>query len=399
MRQIAQKIALSRFLSNEATPGLLLMAAAMLALIASNSALAPFHDFVLNIPIAIQVGALEIAKPLFLWVNDGLMAIFFFLVGLEIKREVLEGRLSSLDRAALPLVAALGGIAVPALVFAGLNWESPETLKGWAIPAATDIAFALGILALAGSRVPVSLKVLLLAVAIIDDLAAIVIIAVFYTDGVSVTALSIAGLGLVALTALNRAEVNRIAPYALVGLIMWVAVLKSGVHATLAGVLVALMVPMTSSGEKKSLLKSVEHGLHPWVAFVVLPIFAFVNAGVSLADVSLAALAEPLPLGVALGLVMGKQLGVFAFTWTAVKAGLCRLPDGVTWMQFYGIACLTGVGFTMSLFIGTLAFDSADQLNDVRLGVLLGSTVSAILGLTMLKLSLRSSEKAIPSLA
>ncbi|MEM8688830.1 MAG: Na+/H+ antiporter NhaA [Pseudomonadota bacterium] len=385
---------IARLYANEATPGLLLMLAAVMALIANNSSFAPYYSGFLDIPIAIQLGALEIAKPLLLWVNDGLMAIFFFLVGLEIKREVVEGRLSSFDRAAFPLIAAVGGIAVPALVFVGLNAGSPATLNGWAIPAATDIAFALGILALLGKAVPVSLKVFLLAVAIIDDLAAIIIIALFYTEGVSLFALGISGAGLAILIMFNRAGVLKMAPYVIIGLIMWAAVLKSGVHATLAGVLIALTIPLRVPDGQTSPLKSAEHGLHPWVALLVLPLFAFANAGVSLQGLSPAALLAPLPLGIALGLFVGKQVGVFSFAWIGVKTGLCRLPDGVNWQQVYGIACLTGVGFTMSLFIGTLAFDSAAQLNEVRMGVLLGSFMSAITGIVALKMSLRQREPA-----
>ena len=391
--------AMARFFANEAAPGLLLMLAAVLALLANNSILAPFYSAFLDVPIAVQIGALEIAKPLLLWVNDGLMAVFFFVVGLEIKREIVEGRLSSLDRAALPLVAAFGGIAVPALVFVGINLDSPLTLNGWAIPAATDIAFALGILALLGKGVPVSLKVFLLAVAIIDDLAAIVIIAAFYTADVSLASLAIGGVGMAVLITLNRMGVLRLAPYVLIGIVMWVAVLKSGVHATLAGVLIALTIPLRVPEGVKSPLKAAEHGLHPWVAFMVLPVFAFVNAGVSLDGLSFAALLAPLPLGIAAGLFIGKQVGVLTFSWLAVKTGIARLPDGAGWLQIYGIACLTGVGFTMSLFIGTLAFDSAQQLNEVRLGVLLGSTLSAILGVVVLKWSLQDRTQSAGAMA
>ena len=390
---------MARFFANEATPGLLLMLAAAMALVANNTLFAPYYSAFLSVPIAVQVGALEIAKPLLLWVNDGLMAVFFFVVGLEIKREIVEGRLSSLDRAALPLIAALGGIAIPAMVFVGINLDSPMTMNGWAIPAATDIAFALGILALLGKGVPVSLKVFLLAVAIIDDLAAIVIIAAFYTEGVSLSALAIGGIGLAALMGLNRMGVLRLAPYILIGIVMWVAVLKSGVHATLAGVLIALTVPLKAPEGMSSPLKQAEHGLHPWVAFMVLPVFAFVNAGVSLEGISFAALLAPLPLGIAAGLFVGKQIGVFVFSWVAVKTGLCRLPEGANWLQIYGIACLTGVGFTMSLFIGTLAFDQAQQLNEVRLGVLLGSTISAIAGVIVLKLSLQERSQTSGAMA
>ncbi len=393
MKYDSQKSPVIQLFASEATPGVLLMLAALAALVISNSFIAPVYASFLDLPITVQIGAFSIAKPMLLWVNDGLMAVFFFLVGLEIKREILEGHLSSLDRAALPLIAAFGGIAVPALVYVAINLESPGTIKGWAIPAATDIAFALGILALVGRGVPVTLKIFLLAVAIIDDLAAIVIIAAFYTDGVSLAALSVAAGGWLALLVLNRAGFKRITPYVLVGVVMWAAVLKSGVHATLAGVLVALMVPIRAR-DGTSPLKVTEHDLHPWVAFLVIPLFAFANAGVSLEGISLASLAEPLPLGIALGLFVGKQAGVMAFSWLGVRTGLCRLPDATSWLQVYGIACLTGVGFTMSLFIGTLAFDAAEQLDQVRLGVLLGSALSAVIGFSVLKHSLRQSPMA-----
>ncbi len=393
MKYDSRKSPVIQLFASEATPGVLLMLAALAALVISNSLLAPAYASLLDLPIKVQLGTFSIAKPLFLWVNDGLMAVFFFLVGLEIKREILEGHLSSMDRAALPLIAACGGIVIPALVFVGINLNSPGTVHGWAIPAATDIAFALGILALMGRGVPVTLKIFLLAVAIIDDLAAIVIIAAFYTDGVSLAALSVAAIGWLGLLVLNRAGVMRITPYVLVGIVMWAAVLKSGVHATLAGVLVALTVPIRAR-DGTSPLKVAEHDLHPWVAFLVLPLFAFANAGVALEGISPSALAAPLPLGIALGLFIGKQAGVLVFSWLGVKAGLCRLPDGVTWLQVYGIACLTGVGFTMSLFIGTLAFDTAGQLDEVRLGVLLGSGLSALLGFAVLKHALRQKPEA-----
>lgn len=378
------------FLHKETSAGFVLMFTALLALIASNSLLSGAYNGFLQAPVVVQIGALEIAKPLFLWINDGLMAIFFFLVGLEIKREVLEGELSSFDKAALPIFAALGGIAIPALVFVGINWTNPDTLNGWAIPAATDIAFALAILALLGSRVPISLKVLLLAVAIIDDLAAIVIIALFYTQDLSIAALGLAGIGTMGLYALNRLGVMRITPYALIGVFIWVCVLKSGVHATLAGVVTALALPLRStSAEVKSPLLRAEHGLHVWVAFLILPLFAFANAGVDLSGIKLADVLSPLPLGIACGLFFGKQIGVFLFSLGAVRLGLAKLPTGANWMQLYGIACLTGVGFTMSLFIGTLAFQDADTLNAVRLGVLMGSVASGVVGYTALRIACR----------
>ncbi|MBU1289013.1 MAG: Na+/H+ antiporter NhaA [Alphaproteobacteria bacterium] len=383
------------FLRLESAAGLILMAAALFAIAANNTILSHWYGALLSTPVVVQLGALEIAKPLLLWINDGLMAVFFFLVGLEIKREVLEGELSSFDKAVLPMLAAIGGMAGPAFIYVALNWADPDTLRGWAIPAATDIAFALGILALLGTRVPVALKIFLLAIAIIDDLGAILIIALFYTDQLSLNALGLAGAGFAALILMNRLGVKRIAPFVLVGVFMWVCVLKSGVHATLAGVLTALAIPLAARAETgQSPLHKLEHGLHPWVAFLILPVFAFANAGVDLRGVSLEALAGPVPLGIALGLFVGKQLGVFGLTYGAVRLGLARLPSGVSWLQIYGVACLTGVGFTMSLFIGGLAFDSAAQLDQVRLGVLMGSVASGILGYAMLRLACRAEGKS-----
>lgn len=377
------------FLRLESASGIILMLAAVLALIASNTILSPYYDALLSTPMQVRVGPLEIAKPLLLWINDGLMAIFFFLVGLEIKREVVLGELSDFDKAALPLFAAAGGMAAPALIYVGINLDSPETINGWAIPAATDIAFALGILTLAGSRVPVSLKVFLLAVAIIDDLGAIVIIALFYTADLSLQALAISFAGLLALISLNRAGVVRIAPYVLVGAFVWVCVLKSGVHATLAGVVTALAIPLRGSGaDAPSPLQQTEHKLHPWVAFMVLPVFAFANAGVSFEGITPAGLLEPIPLGIALGLLIGKPLGILALSYLAVRTGLARLPQDVDWLQLAGVGCLAGVGFTMSLFIGGLAFETSEQLNAVRLGVLAGSLLSGTLGFLILRMQL-----------
>lgn len=375
------------FLKLEASAGLVLMGVALLAMLAANSALAPAYGAFLDTNLRVGIGEFEISKPALLWINDGLMAIFFFLIGLEIKREVLEGELSSLDKAALPVLAAIGGMAVPGLVFATLNWSSPETLVGWAVPTATDIAFALGILAVVGSRVPVALKVFLLAIAIIDDLGAIVIIAVFYTSDLSTNALTLSMLGFALAVALNRMGVQRMAPYLIIGVFMWVFVLKSGVHATLAGVLIALTIPLKESDGDKSLLHRVEHEMHPWVAFLILPVFAFANAGVSLAGLSLADLAQPLTLGIAVGLFLGKQVGVMLATWIGVRSGLARLPDGVSWRHVYGVACLTGVGFTMSLFIGTLAFTDGETMNAMRLGVMSGSILSGMLGYSVLRVA------------
>lgn len=385
------------FLKLEASAGLILMGVALLAMLAANSGFAPFYDNFLGTNIRIGVGSFEISKAALLWINDGLMAIFFFLVGLEIKREILTGELSSFDKAILPVLAAIGGMVVPAMVFVALNWGAPENLNGWAIPTATDIAFALGILALLGTRAPVALKVFLLAVAIIDDLGAVVIIAVFYTSELSTNALTLSMLGFALAVALNRMGVQRGLPYIIIGVFMWVFVLKSGVHATLAGVLIALAIPLKKKDGDKALLYHMEHALHPWVAYMILPIFAFANAGVSITGVSFADLAQPLPLGIAVGLFLGKQVGVFAATWIAVKAGLARLPEGVDWRHVYGVACLTGVGFTMSLFIGSLAFGANETMNAVRLGVISGSILSGVLGYAILRAVSTTSAAPVPN--
>ena len=373
------------FMRLETSGGIILMIAAVFAMIIANTPLATAYDAILGTYIKVGIGSFEIAKPAILWINDGLMAIFFFLVGLEIKREVLVGELSSFDKAILPIMAAIGGMAVPGLIFAIINWGTPENLNGWAIPTATDIAFALGILALIGSRAPVALKIFLLAIAIIDDLGAIVIIAVFYTSELSTNALTISMLGFAAAVALNSMGVQRTAPYLLVGIVMWVFVLKSGVHATLAGVLIALTIPLKPKDGDDALLYKMEHGLHPWVAFLILPVFAFANAGVNFTGIGIDDLLQPLTLGIAVGLFLGKQIGVFLATWIGVKSGIARLPENVTWRHVYGVACLTGVGFTMSLFIGSLAFGGADEMNAVRLGVVLGSVLSGLFGYVLLK--------------
>lgn len=373
------------FMRLETSGGIILMIAAVFAMIIANTPLATAYDAILGTYIKVGIGSFEISKPAILWINDGLMAIFFFLVGLEIKREVLVGELSSFDKAILPIMAAIGGMAVPGLIFAIINWGMPENLNGWAIPTATDIAFALGILALIGSRAPVALKIFLLAIAIIDDLGAIVIIAVFYTSELSTNALTISMLCFAAAAALNRMGVQRTAPYLLVGIVMWVFVLKSGVHATLAGVLIALTIPLKPKDGDDALLYKMEHGLHPWVAFLILPVFAFANAGVNFTGIGIDDLLQPLTLGIAVGLFLGKQIGVFFATWIGVKSGIARLPENVTWRHVYGVACLTGVGFTMSLFIGSLAFGAADEMNAVRLGVVLGSVLSGLFGYVLLE--------------
>ncbi|MEP0941449.1 MAG: Na+/H+ antiporter NhaA [Rhizobiaceae bacterium] len=382
------------FLKLEASGGIVLIFAMLVALALANSGLAPFYDSFLATNLRVGAGSFEISKPALLWINDGLMAIFFFLVGLEIKREVLSGELSSIDKTLLPLLAAIGGMAVPALVFCWINWGNAESLSGWAIPAATDIAFALGVLALFGKRVPVALKVFLLAVAIIDDLGAIIIIAMFYTSDLSINALTLSMMGFVLAVVLNRLGVRALAPYLLIGIFMWACVLKSGVHATLAGVLIALAIPSKSPDDEKPLLHKLEHSLHPWAAFLILPVFAFANAGVRLEGVQFSDLLAPLPLGIAAGLFIGKQIGVFGATWLAVKSGVTRLPQGVNWMQIYGVACLTGIGFTMSLFIGSLAFSSDEMMNAVRIGVLLGSGLSAVTGFVVLHLATRGQPNA-----
>ncbi|MBC6403905.1 MAG: Na+/H+ antiporter NhaA [Hyphomonadaceae bacterium] len=384
MSRIVTKI--QDFLRLETSAGFVLMFVALLAMFANNSIFSGFYTSFLTTPVEIQFGEFEIAKPLLLWINDGLMAIFFFLVGLEIKKEVMEGELSGFDKAALPIFAAVGGIAVPALIFAGFNYSEPDTINGWAIPAATDIAFALGVLALVGSRVPVSLKILLLAVAIIDDLAAIIIIALFYTENLSINALMLAAVGGAGLILLNRMKVMRRTPYTLIGVFIWACVLKSGVHATLAGVITALAIPLVHTDpEKSSPLHKTEHDLHIWVAYMILPLFAFANAGVSLSGISPEDVLAPLPLGIILGLFLGKQIGVFGMCWIAVKTGAARLPEGTNWRHIYGVACLTGIGFTMSLFIGTLAFEDDALLNSVRLSVLMGSLASGFMGYTVLR--------------
>ncbi|WP_209347122.1 Na+/H+ antiporter NhaA [Pontixanthobacter sp. CEM42] len=372
------------FLKAESAGGIVLMVAAFLALVVANSSLSDWYLSTLATPVVFTVGGTGIEKSALLWINDGLMALFFFLVGLEVKREVLTGQLSSWKQASLPLFAAIGGMAIPALVFLGINWNEPENLAGWAIPAATDIAFALGILALLGSRVPVALKALLLAIAVIDDIGAIAIIALFYTPGVQTDMLLSAAVVFVALLLIGRARIGSRIPYVILGVILWYFVLKSGVHATLAGVALAMTIPLTDrNGEK--VLEHMEHGLHPWVAFLVVPIFAFANAGVGLLDIEMSALLAPLPLGIALGLIVGKQVGIVGFAWIAEKTGIASLPEGISWMQIWGLSLIAGIGFTMSLFIGNLAFASPEQIAAVKLGVLSGSLVAALGGVFILR--------------
>jgi NhaA family Na+:H+ antiporter len=382
---------LQDFLRLEAAGGLVLMGTAALSLLVANSPLAAGYDALVSLPLQISVGTAGIAKPLLLWINDGLMAVFFLLVGLELKREVLEGQLSSLRDAALPMFAAAGGMAAPAAIYAWLNWGDAAALKGWAIPAATDIAFALGVLMLLGSRVPAALKAFLLAVAIFDDVGAVIVIAAFYTAELSVTALSIAGGLLLLLWALNRAGVTHRAAYLLVGMPLWFALLKSGVHATLGGFLLALFVPLRAPGGAPSPLHDFERALHPWVAFGVLPLFAFANAGVPLADLTAAQLLHPVSLGIAAGLVVGKPAGILTLCWAAVRLRLATLPAGVNWGQLAGSSLLCGVGFTMSLFIASLAFEQSGgaYLGLERIGILSGSLVAGTAGFLLLRRMLR----------
>lgn len=380
--------ALKRFLQSGSASGVLLLIATALALICANSGLKSWYDALLDTPVEVRVGALQIAKPLLLWINDGLMAVFFFLVGLELKREMLVGSLSSIRRVALPAMGAIGGMLVPALIYVAINRQDPAALNGWAIPAATDIAFALGILALLGNRVPPALRAFLATLAVVDDIGAIIIIAIFYTDHLSALSMAVAGAMILVLFALNRLKVAAVAPYLLVGLVMWVAVLKSGVHATLAGVVLALFIPYRVKGESgQPLSEEMEHSIARTVALGIMPLFAFANAGVSLAGVHWHDLMGGIPLGIAAGLFLGKQLGVFLFAGATILLGAATLPEGATWRHLYGISLICGIGFTMSLFISSLAFDPAASgyASTDRLGILMGSLLSAVLGLLWLR--------------
>lgn len=380
---------LDEFIKRESASGILLILATFLALLFSNSFMSPVYEYFLHIPVEIRIGPLELDKSLSHWVSDGLMAIFFLLIGLEVKREILEGHLSSIRQIALPGFAAVGGMVVPAVIYYFFNKDNPAAIDGWAIPTATDIAFALGILSLLGNRVPVSLKVFLMALAIIDDLGAIIIIAVFYTADLSTLSITVAAAALLVLICLNLLGVSKKSAYFIVGAVLWVSVLKSGVHATLAGVALAFTIPITGKDENNRIfspLKEIEHGLHFWVAFLILPLFAFVNAGVNVTDISLDQMSGAVPVGIMLGLFLGKQLGVFGFSWLAIKLKLATLPDESNWMQLYGVSILTGIGFTMSLFIVSLAFEdpSLFQYTD-KLAILLGSFASGIVGYLILK--------------
>jgi len=384
---------ISGFFKLESAGGILLMFAAALAILLANTPLQSYYKLLLETPVEIRVGALEIAKPLLLWINDGLMAVFFFLVGLELKRELIEGELSDKRNIILPGVGAIGGMALPALIYAYFNAGDSIAMKGWAIPAATDIAFALGILSLLGSRVPAGIKVFLTSVAIFDDIGAILIIAIFYTANISLPALLLAVCCILVLVFLNKRGIESKSMYLLVGIVMWVALLKSGVHATLAGVIAAMFIPIKSKATPDySPLKSMEHDLHAVVAFFVLPVFAFANAGISFINISSEQFFHTVPVGIAFGLFAGKQAGVFGLCWLFIKLKFANLPSGMSWMSLYGTAVLCGVGFTMSLFIGSLAFEETgiNLLFDERLGIILGSLVSGAVGYVVLRASLRS---------
>ncbi len=378
------------FMRRDSAGGIILIFAAAIAMVLENSPLSWLYDSLLNTPVEIRVGALHLDKPLLLWINDGLMAVFFMLIGLEVKREFLEGELSRLDQILLPGLGAVGGMVVPAAIYFYLNQGDALALNGWAIPTATDIAFALGILSLAGNRVPVSLRVFLMALAIFDDLGAVIIIALFYTDDLSMLSMIIAGVVLTLLFIMNRMNVTRLSVYVVLGLILWVAVLKSGVHATLAGVALGLMIPIRDEKQPdRSPLREVEHGLHQWVAFLIVPVFAFANAGVSLSGLTFDSLLEPVPLGIVAGLFVGKQLGIMLFCGVAILLGFAQLPRRASWIGFYATSVLCGIGFTMSLFIASLAFEQSGagaQVSGDRLGILLGSGLSTLVGFSLLML-------------
>lgn len=388
-----QESFLTSFLKLESAGGIVLILAAMLAIALANSPLENYYELILDTPVAVRVGALEIAKPLLLWINDGLMVVFFFMVGLELKRELIEGELSNRKNVILPGIGAIGGMAVPALIYTYFNSHDATAMQGWAVPTATDIAFALGVLSLLGSRVPVSIKVFLTSLAIFDDIGAIIIIAIFYTAKVSLLSLVIVAICIPILALINRRNPDSTSLYIIIGVVMWVAMLKSGVHATLTGIILAMFIPMKSkTNVHYSPLKSMERDLHSVVAFFVLPVFAFANAGIDLGGMSADKVLHGVPLGIALGLFIGKQIGVFGFCWLAIKMKLTDLPNGITWGSLYGVAALCGIGFTMSLFIGSLAFEetNVNRVFNDRLGIILGSLASGLLGYLALRMSLKS---------
>lgn len=385
------QILVKKYIKKESTSGILLIFATIAALLINNSFLSEYYTSILETQITFKVGhILDIDKPLILWINDGLMAIFFLLIGLEIKREVIAGHLSTPSKIALPAIGALGGMIVPALIYFFFNYGDDFALQGWAIPTATDIAFALGILSLLGKKIPTSLKIFLMALAIFDDLGAILIIAFFYTSELSFHAISLAGICILLLFMLNRFKVTRMGFYWIIGALLWIFVLKSGVHATLAGIIVAFCIPLHAiDNERRKLIspiRSLQHHIHYWVAFYILPIFAFVNAGVDLSEVSIEKISNGTSLGIIFGLFIGKQLGVFLFSFLAIKYNIAKFPRCTTWAQLYGVSVLTGIGFTMSLFIDSLAFENSDVFSHTdKLGILIGSFISGILGYLILR--------------
>ena len=384
-----QQSFIATFLKLESASGILLIAATILAIIFANTFLNSYYNLLLSTPVSVNVGELVVAKPLLLWINDGLMAVFFFLVGLELKREVLEGSLSERQNLMLPLIGAVGGMAAPALIYVYFNHDDPVAIQGWAIASATDIAFALGILSLLGSRVPLSCKVFLTSLAIFDDVGAILIIALFYTSKISTFPLVVVAVCLIALWIVNKRNIASRSPYLLIGLIMWVAMLKSGVHATLVGILLAMFIPLRIKNDDSgnSPLKSLEHDLHSVVAFFILPVFAFANAGIDFSEMTLESLTHGVPVGIALGLFLGNQIGIFSLCWLAIKFNIAKMPKNMNWMSLYGTATLCGIGFTMSMFIGSLAFEETgvNLLFDERVGIIAGSILSGVLGYLILR--------------
>ena len=388
------KNSLIHFFKLESATGILLILATLVAIMMANSSFEHLYNDFMDIPVVVSIGTLVIAKPMLLWINDGLMAVFFFMVGLEIKREVIEGALQDRSQIIVPLFAAIGGMIVPALIYSYFNWDNVSAMKGWAIPAATDIAFALGILSLLGKRVPPSLKIFLLTLAIIDDLGAIIIIALFYTSELSLNALLVALGAIAILFYMNRRGTVNSTAYILVGIVLWIAVLKSGVHATLAGVILGLMIPL--KGNRAS-FHALEHSLHAPVNFVILPLFAFANAGIGFGNVTIRDFTDNLTLGIAMGLFLGKQMGIFAFSALAIVLRLGKLPQGVSWGQLYGVAVLSGIGFTMSLFIGSLAFECSGEncfsMVDERMGIIIGSLLSGLVGYALLYFQSRKASR------
>ena len=381
-----------KFFKLKAAPGILLLMAAIAAILVENSFLGDSYSKLLHSSININISNFSIEKDLHHWINDGLMAIFFLLIGLEIKRELVQGHLSTREQFSLPAVAAIGGITIPAIIYISLNFGNEVTTNGWAIPTATDIAFALGVVTLLGNRIPISLKVTLVAIAIIDDLVAIIIIASFYASDLSINYLFFAAIATFILFVLNNRKINKLSPYVILGILLWVFVLKSGIHASLAGVLLAQFIPIKPKDTSAhSPLYKLEHSIEPWVNFIILPIFAFANAGVSFSGMKLNLLWDPVTLGIILGLFFGKQIGVMLFTYLGSILKICKLPSDISWAQYYGLSLVTGIGFTMSLFIGSLAFTDPEYQTSVRLGVLIASLLAGIFGYLTLRLTSKSS--------